>query len=249
MKPTLTVILILSVVIIPTTFALDFSKYKTCQECTKAGFGWCPIRRICGGFANQECGEGERYWREDYTPPGQEKQQQQQSKKEEEEEKPKAASSGKFKALRKFPGVVTLTGDNFTRAVIESDEPWLVEFYAPWCGHCKALAPEWEKAAKALKGIVRLGAVDADTHRSLGSQFGVEGFPTIKYFGENKKSPKDYDGGRKAADIVDYSLKAVRSIVDARLATAGIKLPNEQKEEPPKKEEKKEEPKKEEKKE
>jgi len=59
--------------------------------------------------------------------------------------------------------VVTLTSDNFESSVVQSDELWLVEFYAPWCGHCKKLAPEFDKAAKALEGIVRLGAVDMTT--------------------------------------------------------------------------------------
>jgi protein disulfide-isomerase A6 len=76
--------------------------------------------------------------------------------------------------------------------VVKSDEVWMVEFYAPWCGHCKNLQPEWEKAAKALKGIVKVGAVDADQYKSLGSQFGVQGFPTIKFFGADKKTPLDY---------------------------------------------------------
>lgn len=62
------------------------------------------------------------------------------------------------------------------------------------CGHCKALAPEYKKAATALKGIVRLGAVDADEHKGLGGQYGVRGFPTIKVFGSNKGSPTDYKG-------------------------------------------------------
>ncbi|CAF4690914.1 unnamed protein product, partial [Rotaria magnacalcarata] len=57
---------------------------------------------------------------------------------------------------------------------------WFVEFYAPWCGHCRNLAPEWKRAATALKGIVKIGAVDADSHKSLGQQYGVSGFPTIK---------------------------------------------------------------------
>lgn len=59
--------------------------------------------------------------------------------------------------------VVTLTSDNFESEVLESDQLWLVEFYAPWCGHCKKLVPEFDKSAKALDGIVRLGAVDMTT--------------------------------------------------------------------------------------
>ena len=128
--------------------------------------------------------------------------------------------SGKAKtSLGKFKGVIPLVGDNFT-VVLKSDQLWLVEFFAPWCGHCKALAPEWEKAAKALKGVVRLGAVDADgAGRSLGSQYGVSGFPTIKVFGANKKSPTNYDGGRKAPEIVAYALKAATKLVEDRLGS------------------------------
>ena len=47
--------------------------------------------------------------------------------------------------------VIELTASNFQREVINSDELWLVEFYAPWCGHCQRLAPEWKKAASNLK--------------------------------------------------------------------------------------------------
>jgi protein disulfide-isomerase A6 len=225
-----------------TTHAIDFSKYKTCKDCTKAGFGWCSIRRICGGFANQECGEGERYHREDYKPEGS---SDDKAKKDDEGSvPPKAESKSKIKPLRKFPGVITLTSDNFTKAVIESDQVWLVEFYAPWCGHCKALAPEWDKAARALKGLVRLGAVDADAHGSLGSQYGVSGFPTIKAFLNDKKAPKDYDGGRKATDIIEYALKQTTLLVEERMATSGSKrdTPPKKEQEPPKEEKKEEGP-------
>lgn len=54
--------------------------------------------------------------------------------------------------------------------------------------------PEYKKAATALKGIVKIGAVDATQHQSLGSQFGVRGYPTIKVFGADKKKPTDYNG-------------------------------------------------------
>jgi len=59
--------------------------------------------------------------------------------------------------------VVKLTKSNFKSLVTDSKDIWLVEFYAPWCGHCKSLAPEWEKAAKALEGFVKIGAVDMTT--------------------------------------------------------------------------------------
>nr|KAF6430040.1 protein disulfide isomerase family A member 6 [Molossus molossus] len=91
--------------------------------------------------------------------------------------------------------VIELTPSNFNQEVIQSNSLWLVEFFAPWCGHCQRLTPEWKKVATALKDIVKVGAVDADKHQSLGGQYGVQGFPTIKIFGSNKNRPEDYQGG------------------------------------------------------
>src|SRR5687768_10271096 len=62
----------------------------------------------------------------------------------------------------------------------QSKDIVLVEFFAPWCGHCKSLAPEWEKAATNLKGLVKVTKVDATVETSLGSDYGVRGYPTIK---------------------------------------------------------------------
>ncbi|XP_038134619.1 protein disulfide-isomerase A6 [Cyprinodon tularosa] len=114
--------------------------------------------------------------------------------------------------------VIELTPSNFNREVIQSDSLWLVEFYAPWCGHCQNLAPDWKKAATALKGIIKVGAVDADQHKSLGGQYGVRGFPTIKIFGANKNKPEEYQGGRSSQAIVDGAMNALRTLVKERLS-------------------------------
>jgi len=107
--------------------------------------------------------------------------------------------------------VVELTEANFESLVLKSDDIWLVEFFAPWCGHCKNLAPEWARAATELKGKVKLGAVDATVHGSLAQRYQVQGYPTIKYFAAGSKSsgPSDYDGGRTSSDIVQWALNKV----------------------------------------
>uniref|UniRef100_A0A4W4F2L7 Protein disulfide-isomerase A6 n=1 Tax=Electrophorus electricus TaxID=8005 RepID=A0A4W4F2L7_ELEEL len=114
--------------------------------------------------------------------------------------------------------VMELSPSNFNKQVLQSDSMWLVEFYAPWCGHCQRLTPDWKKAATALKGIVKLGAVDADQHKSLAGQYGISGFPTIKIFGANKNKPEDYQGGRTSQAIVEGTMTALRSLVKDRLS-------------------------------
>ncbi|CAH1773742.1 unnamed protein product [Owenia fusiformis] len=116
--------------------------------------------------------------------------------------------------------VIELTASNFDMMLPFAllFQLWFVEFYAPWCGHCKTLAPEWKKAAKALKGIVNVGAVDMTQHQSVGGPYNVKGFPTIKIFGSNKKSPQDYNGQRQASSIVDQAMSGLRSLVNDRLS-------------------------------
>jgi len=119
----------------------------------------------------------------------------------------------------KWSGVVDLTPGNFDGKVKSSDGVWIVEFYAPWCGHCRNLAPEYQKAAKALKGIIGVGAIDCDqeSNKPLCGQFGIQGFPTIKVFGANKNKPTDYNGERTARGIVDTAVRTMETVAKARL--------------------------------
>ena len=82
----------------------------------------------------------------------------------------KGGSSGGSGGSGNNKDVITLTESNFDEMVMQSEDMWLVEFFAPWCGHCKKLAPEWAKAATELKGKVKLGAVDATTETGLASK-------------------------------------------------------------------------------
>ncbi|KAK4784385.1 hypothetical protein SAY86_018753 [Trapa natans] len=106
---------------------------------------------------------------------------------------------------------VELNSRNFDETVLKSKELWIVEFFAPWCGHCKKLAPEWKKAANNLKGKVKLGHVDCDSEKSLMSRFNVQGFPTILVFGADKDSPIPYEGARTAAAIESFSLELLET--------------------------------------
>uniref|UniRef100_A0A8C2DZ52 Protein disulfide-isomerase n=1 Tax=Cyprinus carpio TaxID=7962 RepID=A0A8C2DZ52_CYPCA len=85
-------------------------------------------------------------------------------------------------------------------------ETLLVKFYAPWCGHCKKLAPEFETAAARLKGTVTLAKVDCTANTETCKRYGVTGYPTLKIF-RNGQESSSYDGPRSADGIVNYMKK------------------------------------------
>ncbi|XP_071736726.1 protein disulfide isomerase-like 2-3 isoform X2 [Rutidosis leptorrhynchoides] len=113
--------------------------------------------------------------------------------------------------------VVQLTPSNFKSKVLNSNSVVLVEFYAPWCGHCQALTPIWEKAATVLKGVATVAAIDADAHQAIGQEYGIKGFPTIKVFVPGKP-PIDYQGAREAKPIAEFALKQVKALLKDRLS-------------------------------
>ncbi|KAF7992407.1 hypothetical protein HCN44_001732 [Aphidius gifuensis] len=109
--------------------------------------------------------------------------------------------------IEKEEEVLVLTTKNFDDAVKQFDYI-LLEFYAPWCGHCKALAPEYAKAAQALAkdgSEVKLAKIDATKEPSLAEKHGVRGYPTLKFM--KKGNLIDYNGGRQADDIINWVTK------------------------------------------
>ncbi|CAL9765927.1 unnamed protein product [Musa acuminata subsp. burmannicoides] len=110
--------------------------------------------------------------------------------------------------------VVVLTSETFDQIVLDETKDVLVEFYAPWlvyilitlCGHCKHLAPTYEKVGSAykLEEDVIIANLDADKHKDLAEKYGVSGYPTLKFFPKGNKGGEDYDGDRDLDDFVKF---------------------------------------------
>ncbi|XP_022991634.1 probable protein disulfide-isomerase A6 [Cucurbita maxima] len=123
--------------------------------------------------------------------------------------------------------VVVLSPDNFNEIVLDSSKDVLVEFYAPWCGHCKNLAPIYEKVAAAFKleSDVVIANLDADKYKDLAEKYGISGFPTLKFFPKGNKDGEDYDGGRDVGDFVNFINEKTgtnRDVKGQLTANAGI---------------------------
>ncbi|OBT38796.1 hypothetical protein VE00_10637 [Pseudogymnoascus sp. WSF 3629] len=109
----------------------------------------------------------------------------------------------------KSSAVLQVDAKNYDRLIAKSNYTSIVEFYAPWCGHCKSLQPAYENAAKKLAGLAKVAAVncDEDINKQFCGSMGVQGFPTLKIVKPGKKFGKpiveDYQGAREAKPIIE----------------------------------------------
>lgn len=78
--------------------------------------------------------------------------------------------------------VQPLTANIFGAQVLGSQQPWIVDFYAPWCGHCQVFKPEFEKVAEKLDGRVHAGKVDCNQFQNLCNEAGVHAYPSVRFY-------------------------------------------------------------------
>uniref|UniRef100_A0A8C5MFF0 DnaJ homolog subfamily C member 10 n=1 Tax=Leptobrachium leishanense TaxID=445787 RepID=A0A8C5MFF0_9ANUR len=92
------------------------------------------------------------------------------------------------------PSVITLTTETFKELVKlrKKDEIWVVDFYAPWCGPCQALMPEWKRMARQISGMINVGSVDCQKYSYLCNQEHVQAYPEIRLYAANLGSPNQY---------------------------------------------------------
>jgi protein disulfide-isomerase len=102
---------------------------------------------------------------------------------------------------------ISLTAESFQNLVTMSQEPWFIKFYAPWCGHCKAMAPNWVQLAKEMEGKLHIGEVNCDVETRLCKDVRLRGYPTILFFRGGERV--EYDGLRGLGDFVTYANKAI----------------------------------------
>lgn len=102
---------------------------------------------------------------------------------------------------------ISFTAESFQNQVTMTQEPWFIKFYAPWCHHCQAMAPNWIQLAKEMKGKLNIGEVNCDAESRLCKEVRLRGYPTILFFRGGERV--EYDGLRGLGDFVSYANKAI----------------------------------------
>src|SRR5215471_4748003 len=107
------------------------------------------------------------------------------------------------------PNIVTLTADNFATEVLQSAQPFLVDFWAEWCGPCKMLGPILDELADEYEGRIRIGKLNIDDQQELAAQYGIRSIPTLLLFQQ----------GQVAEQLVGLRSKRDLKVAFDRVAT------------------------------
>ena len=102
---------------------------------------------------------------------------------------------------------VDLSQESFQKLVTNTQDPWFVKFYAPWCPHCQDLAPKWLQMAKELRGELNIGEVNCDVEVRLCKDVRAKAYPTLLFFRGGERV--EYDGLRGLGDLISYAKKAL----------------------------------------
>jgi protein disulfide-isomerase len=125
--------------------------------------------------------------------------------------KKSASAAEKLKKISTTPNPagksIALTQESFQKLVTTSQDSWFIKFYAPWCHHCQALAPNWAQMSKELQGKLNVGEVNCDVESRLCKDVGVKAYPVIHFFRGGERV--EYDGLRGLGDLVSYTRKAI----------------------------------------
>ena len=114
---------------------------------------------------------------------------------------------------------ISLTPESFQKLVTQTQEPWFIKFYAPWCHHCQAMAPNWAQMARELKGQLNIGEVNCEIEKRLCKEVNVRAYPTIHFFRGGERV--EYNGLRGLGDLITYAKKAIDIGSGVPYVTAG----------------------------
>jgi len=96
-----------------------------------------------------------------------------------------------------------LNGGNFERHISKNDIPVLVDFWAPWCGPCLAMAPAFEEAASVLEPGIRVAKLNTEDEQMIGSRYGIRSIPTMVLFHKGQEIARQ-SGAMMAGDIIRW---------------------------------------------
>ena len=103
---------------------------------------------------------------------------------------------------------VTVTDESFDKDVLQASKPVLVDFWAEWCGPCKAIAPTLDELAKTYDGKLQIAKVNVDENRTIPAKFGIKGIPTLMVFKDGQLAATKVGAMTKAqlAQFIDQQL-------------------------------------------